>query len=356
MRTFLQLIVAALSIIAVSPQTDAQDRATQALTTGVILPLTGPIASMGQATRNGITLFTERQPNDAAQVRFLYEDSKYDGKEAITSARKLGEVDKAQLLVVWGNTPASAAAPVIKSMKVSGAFISHDDHSRDNPFAIDIGPSSSACIALLAAKAREVGLEKFGTIGIDVGNVVPALDSLDKEIGTKLFREIVSSDATQFQSQLLKGRARGISTYLLAMMPEQGLLLARQAKQLNLAPSFLGIDAFANDKILAEMKGVQPDLGLLYGGVQPWFKEAYRQRFGDGAFLLEAASGYVLGQLASQLAREHSAHKTFADVIKGFDIAATPYKDAQISGPGVRISTPCEIETAEAYLGSTSTP
>jgi ABC-type branched-subunit amino acid transport system substrate-binding protein len=311
---------------------------------------------MGQAMRNGITLFTERQPADAAKVKFIYEDSKYDGKEAITIARKLSEVDKARLLVVWGNTPANAAAPVIKAMQVRGAFISHDDHSRENPDAIDIGPSSSACLAPLAAKVRQVGVEKFGTIGIDVGSVVPWLDSLDREIGTKLFRELVSSDATQFQSQLLKGKSRGISTYLLAMMPDQGLLLARQAKQLNLTPSFVGIDAFANDKILAEIKGVQPDLGLVSGGVQPWFKEAYRQRFGDGAFLLEAASGYVLGQLASQLAREDSAHKTFADAIKGFDIATTPYKDAQISGPGVRISAPCGIETAEAYLGSTSTP
>jgi hypothetical protein len=311
---------------------------------------------MGQAMRNGITLFTERQPADAAKVKFIYEDSKYDGKEAITIARKLSEVDKARLLVVWGNTPANAAAPVIKAMQVRGAFISHDDHSRENPDAIDIGPSSSACLAPLAAKVRQVGVEKFGTIGIDVGTVVPWLDSLDREIGTKLFRELVSSDATQFQSQLLKGKSRGISTYLLAMMPDQGLLLARQAKQLNLTPSFVGIDAFANDKILAEIKGVQPDLGLVSGGVQPWFKEAYRQRFGDGAFLLEAASGYVLGQLASQLAREDSAHKTFADAIKGFDIATTPYKDAQISGPGVRISAPCGIETAEAYLGSTSTP
>jgi hypothetical protein len=139
------------------------------------------------------------------------------------------------------------------------------------------------------------------------------------------------------------------------MMPEQGLLLARQAKQLNITPSFVGIDAFANDKVLAEIRGVQPDLALVYGGVQPWFKEAYRQRFGDGAFLLEAASGYVLGQLASQLARANSAPETFADAIKGFDIAATPYKDAQISGPGVRISAPCAIETADSYLGSRST-
>jgi len=356
MRTLLQVVLTIAFIVAVSPHTDAEEIGTQPLTTGVILPLTGPIATMGQAMRNGITLFTERQPADAAKVKFIYEDSKYDGKEAITIARKLSEVDKARLLVVWGNTPANAAAPVIKAMQVRGAFISHDDHSRENPDAIDIGPSSSACLAPLAAKVRQVGVEKFGTIGIDVGSVVPWLDSLDREIGTKLFRELVSSDATQFQSQLLKGKSRGISTYLLAMMPDQGLLLARQAKQLNLTPSFVGIDAFANDKILAEIKGVQPDLGLVSGGVQPWFKEAYRQRFGDGAFLLEAASGYVLGQLASQLAREDSAHKTFADAIKGFDIATTPYKDAQISGPGVRISAPCGIETAEAYLGSTSTP
>jgi ABC-type branched-subunit amino acid transport system substrate-binding protein len=309
---------------------------------------------MGQATRNGITLFNEREPADAARVTFVYEDSKYDGKEAITIARKLGEVNKAQLLAVWGNTPANAAAPVIKSMNVRGVFISHEDHSSENPNAINLGPSASACIAPLAAKVRQVGIEKFGTIGIDVGSVVPWLDSLDEELGVKLSRELVSTDATQFQTQLLKGKSRGITTYLLAMMPDQGLLLARQAKQLNLTPSFVGIDAFADDKILAEIKDAQPDIGLVYGGVEPWFKEAYRKRFGNGAFLLEAASGYVLAQVASYVARQESSGSTLANAVQGFDISATPYKDAQVSGPGVRISAPCGIETADDYLGSTS--
>jgi hypothetical protein len=58
-------------------------------------------------------------------------------------------------------------------------------------------------------------------------SVILWLDAVDRDVGTELSREIVSSDTSQFQTQFLKGNAKGIKTYLLAMMPEQALIVAR---------------------------------------------------------------------------------------------------------------------------------
>jgi ABC-type branched-subunit amino acid transport system substrate-binding protein len=305
---------------------------------------------MGQAVQNGITLFKEREGEKVSRLQCITEDTKYDGKEAVTVVRKLADADKAQLVMVWGNTPANAAAPVLESLHIRAAYISHEDHSSKNPQAIDLGPSASACLAPLAERVRQVGIKNFGTIGIDIGNVVSYLDNLDKEVGSKLFREIVSNDATQFQAQLLKGKARGITTYLLAMMPEQALLVARQAKQLNLSLSVIGIDAFADDTFLREISKIQPDLSFVYGEVQPWFKSAYRKRFGNGGFLLEAASGYVFAQVAAQAMSAQPKSKSFADTAHELPLGELAYKDARISAPGVRLSAPCRITTAEEYL------
>lgn len=351
MRIYIELITALLLLSSLPTVSAAGDQSAPPLVVGVALPLSGPIAaSMGQAVQNGITLFTEQQSAQAKNLQLVTEDTTYDGKQAISAVRKLVDTDKAKLVMVWGNTPASATAPVLEALKIRSAYVSHDDHTSNNSEAVDLGPSGSACLAPLAAKVKQIGTNNFGAIGIDVGSVVSWLDVLDKEVGVRLSREIVSSDAAQFQTQLLKGKAKGIKTYLLAMMPEQALILARQAKQLNISISVIGIDAFSDDAFLKQLTQLQPDVSLISGGVEPWFKRSYRNRFGNGAFLLEAASGYVFAQLAAHVSARVSSQRSLADMVKDMPMKDLAYANAQLSSPGLRLSAPCSIVTAADYL------
>src|ERR1035437_4224960 len=80
---------------------------------GIILPLTGPSAFIGESTRKGLDLALE-QHNAAGNhppIELLYEDSAGDVKQAVTAYNKLTAVHHVQA-VVCVSTGAQALAPL----------------------------------------------------------------------------------------------------------------------------------------------------------------------------------------------------------------------------------------------------
>ena len=317
---------------------------------GTVVPLTGMVASMGQATQNGILLFKEREKEKAAKLNFIFEDSKYDGKETLTAIKKLARIDQVSLLMVWGNTPSDVAEPITKAFKLDTVFVSHDDHSSTNTSNLDLGPSFSAAIDKTVARINQIGIATFGSLAINVGNVIKFLDTLDQKMGTTLYREIVPIDSFQFQAPLLKGKSKNIKEYLLVLLPEQALQFAKQSKDLKLNYKIIGGDVFAEEKFLKEFIQYQPDTSLIYGVVEPWFSKAYIERFGNSSYLLEAASGYTFAQIAAELADQRTLSTPLQEKIRKIDLSKLAYKNAKIGGPGVRISAPTELIEASAYL------
>ena len=343
MRSVYSLITLGMLFLALGAQAQTS--------VGAAVPLSGPIAIMGQAVQNGMVLYNEQAAREkqGAPLKYIFEDSRYDGKTALTILNKFASVDKPKLAMVWGNTPSAAVASVAAQLNLPTVLISHETYSTKYSNAVELGPTSSSCLGVLQERVAQVGEERFGSIGIDVGNVVQFLDDLDSAVGKKLPREIVGADASQFQVQLLKGKAKGITTYVVVLMPEQALILARQAKELKLDISIIGGDIFADDEFLKKLSAVQPRTSLMYSPVQPWFAKAYRERFKNTKYLLEASSGYVYGQVAANFGQS-SPGSSLQQVVQKMDLPSLAYNNAQLSEKGVRISSPCALMTAEEYL------
>src|SRR4051812_32826752 len=79
---------------------------------GVVAPMTGPLAEDGVATHNGIELAKKQHPEMFKSLSFIFEDSQYDAKQAVTAYIKLRTVDHADLIYVWGNPTSEAVAPL----------------------------------------------------------------------------------------------------------------------------------------------------------------------------------------------------------------------------------------------------
>ena len=60
---------------------------------GVILPLSGSMATLGGAIRNGIELARSERPELFGRIKFIYEDDQYDIKQSIAAYRKLRDLD-----------------------------------------------------------------------------------------------------------------------------------------------------------------------------------------------------------------------------------------------------------------------
>ncbi|MET4575457.1 ABC transporter substrate-binding protein [Ottowia thiooxydans] len=134
----------AAGLLAASAAAQAQD-----VTIGVVLPLTGASASIGEDQRRGVELATERV-NAAGGVlgrklRVIIEDSGGRAPTALDGAKKLVTVDKVP--VVLGEYSSGITIPTAQYVIKEGA--SH----------LNIGSSSP--------RVREIGAGSFSVIGLD---------------------------------------------------------------------------------------------------------------------------------------------------------------------------------------------
>jgi branched-chain amino acid transport system substrate-binding protein len=87
---------------------------------GVVVPLTGPGAPLGELIKRGIQLGdedvrgAERQP----RLQFLFQDSKTSPKDGLAAYRHLRDVEKVDVAIVAFSTVCNAVAPAAESDRV----------------------------------------------------------------------------------------------------------------------------------------------------------------------------------------------------------------------------------------------
>jgi branched-chain amino acid transport system substrate-binding protein len=85
----------------------------QPIKIGVLQPLTGPTAFIGERIKNGVMLAYDELPQEEKnKIQLIFEDDACNGKQAITAAQKLIEVDTIDYLI--GPTCNAAAVSVLQ--------------------------------------------------------------------------------------------------------------------------------------------------------------------------------------------------------------------------------------------------
>ena len=88
----------------------------QALTCGVIVPLSGKVAEWGIWAKGGIEI--ARKSFEDESVQFVYEDDQYTPNKTISAVRKLLDVDKINCLITVGSSTSLAIQNIAEEAKI----------------------------------------------------------------------------------------------------------------------------------------------------------------------------------------------------------------------------------------------
>ncbi|MDC1174253.1 ABC transporter substrate-binding protein [Bacteriovoracaceae bacterium] len=311
---------------------------------GAVFPMTGPIATYGQESVNGIKLALKKYGIDKIKgktIRLIVEDNKGEPTESANAVRKLITIDKVHVVV--GSVASSntlAGAPIAQKAGVplmtpastnekvtqTGNFISRTCFT-DNfqgvvmaKFAKESLGKSKAAIIVDNASDYSKGLSKvFKT-------------EFEKMGGTIIDTEFTyTAKDTDFRSLLSKvKRTKPDVVFLPGYYTEAGLIL-KQAKQMGLNVPFLGGDGWDSPK-LQELAGAEGVKGNYISShfspddqdpaVQTFVKE-YKENYGDQRPGAMAALGYdgmlvILDALKRSESLEYAAINNAIIGTKGF--------------------------------------
>ena len=271
----------------------------QALKIGVLLPLTGDVASYGEPGRNVFELAKEEVNNSGGikgrRLEFIYEDSKCDGTTAANAAQKLINADKVQI-IIGGlcSTESLAAVPVATKAKIAmfSAVSTSPKLTGISPYFFRISPSDASQGELDAKTALAKGYKLVAVVQQQLDyplGLYLAFDQNMQKLGGKTIVETFTAGTADFRTILTKLKATNPDALFLDTQDSPtAQRVFKQLKDLGWRPKIIINEAIAGDiKALGDYKDI------LEGGIAAEFSarldnpkfqhllQAYQQKYGQ---------------------------------------------------------------------------
>ncbi|MEQ1741621.1 MAG: ABC transporter substrate-binding protein [Candidatus Nitrotoga sp.] len=230
-----------------------------------ILPLTGPLAHLGENEKIGMTLALEDgRANGLGNLSFNYEDSAGKGQTAVTAAQKRLSVNGDRFFIVATTGPVLATLPVFRDLPEDKLVISQTMYPKVNtgyPFSFRLFPSSQQEAELLAKHAIGAGQKKIAALHIQnewgTESVAIFRKALEAAGGTLTTEESFTFADKDFRTILAKILSTGPDAILIYAYPDNFPAIMKQFAEMGKPLPILANSDFAIGSIV---KDIPPEI------------------------------------------------------------------------------------------------
>jgi branched-chain amino acid transport system substrate-binding protein len=299
------------------------------LKVGVVAPLTGRVAAVGQSLQRAIILENEEAEDKDGAV-FVFEDDEYVPMKSLRAAQKLIHVDNVDALIVFGSGPSIAAAEVsskagvpLIAMAFSGDIVGRF------PDVVRVFLSVEQQVDLIVDETKRRAYRSLGL----VTTTLEATEAARQAFLAKNELPIASEDEVlpaeiDLQMAAMKIRKRRPAATMLMLFPPQIALLARKLRLDGYQGDFFGLSFMLNpDEILAAEGALEGAwaVGVDDRAATPLI-ERYRKRFGTAPWH-DGAIGYDIARLLRRIGKQPLVR--YVDEVSGFDGVYGRYRKAR---------------------------
>jgi branched-chain amino acid transport system substrate-binding protein len=253
------LIVVSVSGTDKAPEKVATSAAAPVFKIGIVLPLTGPAGTLGEASKKSVELALSKfAPDQRKRIEVVYADDQFDPKQTVSVTQKLIDVDKVNAIIAY-SSPSSVAASYIAE-KASVPMIGLGNATDINVgkqwvVRYMLGPESQARAIeqlLLKGKYKKVAMiwnQSDGPKSVhdQLATILPA------EKYTIVADESVTKGENDFKTSIAKIRAAKPDVVIAYISPQVGVF-AKQAHDTGLAVPFVSGPVF---EIVDQIKAAQ---------------------------------------------------------------------------------------------------
>lgn len=221
---------------------------------GVILPLTGEIARYGEEMKRGIELAIEK--NKETRMEVFYEDHKFDAKEGISAYQKLKNINEVKIMIIATGPVALATSPLANNDQILQMAIAATSpkYTSENDFTFRVTARAEAedkeLAKVIFPRYKNVGLlyvnSEFG-----LGHYGSFKSESEKLKGNIVVEENYLADDTDFRTQLLKIKSKNPEAVFLISTAKSAGIILKQAKELGIKTQFFGMRALQSQDLIS---------------------------------------------------------------------------------------------------------
>ena len=275
---------------------------------GVIIPLSGPAAAVGQAISNGLALAGEEiKRRKEAPLEIYFEDDAASGMKSVSAYRKLRDEHRINLAVGAFSSNGHSLVPLAEKDGVTFITIAADPSivaGRQRAFELWSPLDAAAARAVQEVKLRQLSpLALVNTV--HQGNIAfkeAFLAAAEAAVQISSVQEIMP-DERDFSSYMIKIRSSGARAVANFLHPAQAGVFARQARESGLRLPQFSLFNFEDRSVVETSGGAL--IGQWYVGLRqtPSFVKTYRARF-PAASVFAAANGHDAALLAAEARKQ----------------------------------------------------
>lgn len=291
---------------------NAQDR----ISIGLLIPATGIAGEYGQAILNALQLAKEDFPDLDKLIKFVLEDSRYDGATTTKAFLKLVDVDRVELVYVWGSTPAETAAPLAFRRKIPTILASGDWKlcAQAEHLLCSMPPFESFGSAL-TSYLRQHGRKKIGILASDLVFFHKVIEGMKRSLSEEKVEVIdfVAPTDQDFRPILSKLRTKSYDALGVFLTPGQVKNFYLQSQQLGVKFPTFGTDVFES---MTEIRAANGGMNGAFFASLPLseeFSKRYQNKFGNDLQISFAGNAYDFFASVARAVRTSASDGSFLD-------------------------------------------
>ncbi len=267
---------------------------------GVIIPMTGDYAAIGEELQRGIELGVDRLNSQGVNITAVYTDDGFDPKNAVSAANKLISVDKADFVVLFSVEEARPVISIFDKAKIplvvlwdSNSFLeSAGPYIYSNGYSTEKSGQKMADFAFNDLKMKKVAVVSHIDAWSDIISRA-FIERFEGVGGTIVFNDPEPVGTSDFKAVIAKVKSNNPDGIYAPLIPPDSISFIKQADQYGLKASVMSGDALLQDVIDATGKASDgiyftnayvenPELSVFY-------ERSYRKQ---PAYLVYVAAGY----------------------------------------------------------------
>lgn len=251
---------------------------------GVIVPLTGNLAFIGEAAKNGADLAMDKINKDSSLThtyQVIIEDDAFDAKKTASAINKLISIDKVHAVVSLSSTGGNVVAPIATQTKLPHIGLASDPIVANGDYNFIHWTRPQEEVDLMISELKKRNLTKVAIVGVNQqGFEAISNDFKNKAKSngiTVVADEVFSSGERDFKAIISKTQNTKPDVYLLGIFSPELEIFGKQMKDLGVKTPRTSIESFglANDPSVFEGSWFI-DAAVSTGG----FNDEYRQKYG----------------------------------------------------------------------------
>ncbi|MFA6432225.1 MAG: ABC transporter substrate-binding protein [Candidatus Paceibacterota bacterium] len=250
--TIAALIIIALVIVWGYKASNSPDSMEQEIVKiGVIAPLTGNVAFLGEGIRNAALMAAQElaaRPDGRLRYEVIVEDDSFDVKKTASAANKLINIDHVSAIVTIASSAGNVVNPIAEQAKVVHFGIASDPNVAKGDYNFIHWTPPYEETKVFVPELVKRGYSKVAIFGAKIQGVTAVIDSFKKDIGSTnvkvVSEQIFDFGTTDFRTLIAKAKAANPDIYMLEAFSPEMEILVKQMRDAGITTPITSIESF----------------------------------------------------------------------------------------------------------------